>query len=341
MLHANLTLESLQQQTPVLDLSADSIIIHDLDGNIIFANKSAYESRGYTKEEMSRMKLSDILASEETGLSAQRIADIFEKGELRVESAHLRKDGSLFPVETHVKLIEIEGYKYCCSVIRDITGGKRAEEALLQSEARYRRITEDLTDYLYTVRIENGRAAGTQHSPACLAVTGYTAEEFAADPYLWIRMVAPEDRELIIKRVEQILGGNDIMPIEHRIIRKDGMLRWVSDNIILYKDLSGILLSYDGVVKDITGRKRAEGERDKLIVELQDALAKVKHLSGLLPICASCKKIRDDKGYWNQIETYISEHSEALFSHAICPECGKKLYPEYYDKVWGEKTDNG
>ena len=75
--------------------------------------------------------------------------------------------------------------------------------------------------------------------------------------------------------------------------------------------------------------KRHEEEREKLIGELQEALAKVKLLSGLLPICASCKKIRDDNGYWNQIESYIREHSEAEFSHGICPECAKKLYPGY------------
>lgn len=76
--------------------------------------------------------------------------------------------------------------------------------------------------------------------------------------------------------------------------------------------------------------KRAETVRERLIEELQEALARVKTLSGLLPICASCKKIRDDKGYWNQIETYIEAHSEADFSHSICPECARKLYPELY-----------
>ncbi|MEE8329367.1 MAG: response regulator [Thermodesulfovibrionia bacterium] len=75
--------------------------------------------------------------------------------------------------------------------------------------------------------------------------------------------------------------------------------------------------------------KRAEIEREKIILELQDALAKVKTLSGLLPICASCKKIRDDKGYWNQIEAYIAEHSDAEFSHGICPGCAKKIYPKF------------
>jgi phosphoserine phosphatase RsbU/P len=70
-------------------------------------------------------------------------------------------------------------------------------------------------------------------------------------------------------------------------------------------------------------------EKDELIARLQDALENVKRLSGLLPICSSCKKIRDDKGYWNQIERYIAEHSEAEFSHGICPECVRKLYPQY------------
>jgi len=91
------------------------------------------------------------------------------------------------------------------------------------------------------------------------------------------------------------------------------------------------------LTEEIAERERMETERDKLIVELQEALAKVNQLSGLLPICAACKKIRDDKGYWTHLETYISEHSEALFSHAICPECGKKLYPEHYDDVWGKE----
>ncbi|HEY6837834.1 MAG TPA: response regulator [Geobacteraceae bacterium] len=82
-------------------------------------------------------------------------------------------------------------------------------------------------------------------------------------------------------------------------------------------------------------RKEAEAERERLIAELQDAMAKIKMLQGLLPICASCKRIRDDKGYWNQIELYISEHSEAEFTHGICPECLEKLYPDYVNKMKG------
>ena len=75
--------------------------------------------------------------------------------------------------------------------------------------------------------------------------------------------------------------------------------------------------------------RKSQEEREKLIVELRDALSKIRTLSGLLPICSSCKKIRNDEGYWEQIETYIRNRSEAEFSHGICPECLKKLYPEF------------
>ena len=76
--------------------------------------------------------------------------------------------------------------------------------------------------------------------------------------------------------------------------------------------------------------KQADKEKSKLIIELQDALAEVKTLSGLIPICSWCKKIRDDKGYWNRIESYIKEHSEAEFTHGICPQCAEKQYPELF-----------
>jgi len=85
--------------------------------------------------------------------------------------------------------------------------------------------------------------------------------------------------------------------------------------------------------KEIDRRKNREQELLNLNKELKDSIETIKTLRGLIPICASCKKIRDDKGYWNQIETYIQKHSEAEFSHGICPECARKLYPELYKKT--------
>jgi len=81
-----------------------------------------------------------------------------------------------------------------------------------------------------------------------------------------------------------------------------------------------------GIITDITENKKKEAQRETLISNLEDAIKHIKQLSGLLPICSSCKKIRDDKGYWKQIENYIEDHSEALFSHSICPDCSNELY---------------
>jgi len=85
-------------------------------------------------------------------------------------------------------------------------------------------------------------------------------------------------------------------------------------------------------VTDLVSEILQAFSKSAVIAELKKALEEIKTLSGFLPICASCKKIRDDKGYWNQIEVYISEHSEAEFSHGICPECAQKLYPDIYNE---------
>ncbi len=85
------------------------------------------------------------------------------------------------------------------------------------------------------------------------------------------------------------------------------------------------------LMRDVTERRRAEKEREKLVADLSNALTNLKRLSGLLPICASCKKIRDDKGYWHQVENYMKDHAEVEFSHGICPECSARLYPDLQD----------
>ena len=111
----------------------------------------------------------------------------------------------------------------------------------------------------------------------------------------------------------------------------------VDDYII--KDAAGGYLELLPVVlpavvqhyRDRQAHRQAEAERERLIVELQAALANLKILRGLIPICAACKKVRDDQGYWTQVEVYIRDHSEAEFSHGMCPDCMKKWYPEFYE----------
>jgi PAS domain S-box-containing protein len=211
----------------------------------------------------------------------------------------------------------------------------RADRQLRESEDRYRRLTQALTDYTYTVIVENSVPGETIHSPACVAVTGYSQEEFRNDPNLWISMVESADRPAVIRQAREVLAGKNPQPLEHRIIRKDGVRRWVCNTPVARVDAKGMVISYDGLIQDISIRKQAEEERERLVRELQEALASVKTLRGMLPICSSCKKIRDDAGYWTQVESYIMLHTDAHFSHGLCPECAKELYPGIFGKQEG------
>ncbi|MCX5902548.1 MAG: PAS domain S-box protein, partial [Proteobacteria bacterium] len=118
---------------------------------------------------------------------------------------------------------------------------------------------------------------------------------------------------------------------------KNGKVVPVEQNSFMLKDKQGNISGSASIIRDITERQRIETERERLIAELQKALVQVKTLSGFIPICSSCKKVRNDSGYWEQVEGYISTHSEAEFSHSICPDCAQKLYPEIYAKIGKDK----
>jgi PAS domain S-box-containing protein len=109
--------------------------------------------------------------------------------------------------------------------------------------------------------------------------------------------------------------------------------RWVQTDKIPYRDKEERIIGIIGFAIDITERKQAEEALEEEHGRLQKALDEVRTLRGIVPICSNCKKIRDDKGFWNQVEKYVSDHTEAKFSHGICPDCVKELYPELYKKV--------
>jgi PAS domain S-box-containing protein len=113
--------------------------------------------------------------------------------------------------------------------------------------------------------------------------------------------------------------------------RKNGQVFPSLISASILHDSRGEVIGIMGVSRDITRQKDVEAEREQLILELQEAVAKIKTLRGLVPICSSCKKIRDDQGFWQQLEVYIQEHSDAEFSHGLCPDCAKKLYPGIFE----------
>ncbi|MGD0247793.1 MAG: ATP-binding protein [Candidatus Limnocylindrales bacterium] len=129
---------------------------------------------------------------------------------------------------------------------------------LAESEERYRRITQTVTDYVFTVKVDPKGGLTTRHGPASVAVTGYSPDEFAANPGLWLDMVVPEDRDRVLAQVDDVLKKGSARPIDHRIVRKDGATRFVRSTPVPQYAPDGSLVGYDGVLKDITERRALE-----------------------------------------------------------------------------------
>jgi len=168
---------------------------------------------------------------------------------------------------------------------------------------------------------------------AAESLTGWSMDAANGKPLEQVfHLIDKHTGKSLTNQMENLLDSGKISsPSSHwLLVRKDeaAIPVWCSGAPI--RDQQGRLKGLVVVFRDISLQRKAEEKKDALISELKAAMSKVQMLSGLLPICASCKKIRDDRGYWNRIESYIRSHSEAEFSHGICPDCAKELYPELH-----------
>jgi PAS domain S-box-containing protein len=152
-------------------------------------------------------------------------------------------------------------------------------------------------------------------NPAWERTLGFTREELMSRRF--IEFVHPDDRERTVAQNGAVRGGDNALGFENRYLCKDGSYRWLLWNSSPV-DSAGVIY---GVARDITARKLAEDERARLLAELQTTLAELKTLREILPICAYCRKIRDDQDYWSTVESYIARHTNTQFSHGICPHC--------------------
>jgi len=139
----------------------------------------------------------------------------------------------------------------------------------------------------------------------------------------WTEGIFPEDFKRCLEIYLSSFKKREVFEMEYRLRRYDGEYRWLFDRGVPFEDEQGSFGGYIGSCIDIT-----ESVEARLLV-LREQKSEIRQLRGMLPICSHCKKIRDDKGYWTQIEEYIHEHSEAEFSHSICQECAKKYYPDF------------
>jgi PAS domain S-box-containing protein len=152
-------------------------------------------------------------------------------------------------------------------------------------------------------------------NPAWERTLGFTRTELMSQPF--IEFVHPDDRERTLKQNAAVRGGGQALSFENRYLCKDGSFRWLHWNAAP-DSTEKVIYS---VARDITASKKAEEERQQIVRELQAALAEVRSLQEILPICSYCRKIRDDENYWHTVESYISEHTTSRFSHSICPSC--------------------
>ena len=325
----------------LIETSPDPIIMYSMNGALIAANKQAAVTYGVPAVSDLLLEVKnvfDLISEQEKSVAKTGLLRMEADGTPRQNEYHIKlRDGRMMTAELHSSVVcsasgEATAFM---SIVRDITERSQLEEDLRKSEERYRTILEDIDEGYFENDLEGNL---TFVNDSMCRHLGYPREELIGMNYRQYNDAA------VIKKVRDIFNvvyktGKPSPKYEAVYVRKDGKKHHSEARGSLMRNAKGEPVGFRGIVRNIDERKRAEKERDDLISELQQALAKIKTLSGLLPVCASCKKIRDDKGYWKQIELYISEHSDAKITHGICPDCLKKLYPEICKNVqFDEKT---
>jgi len=303
------------------------ILVLDTEGHIVRFNPYMEALCGYKLEEVQgRDWFTTFLPEQDYDCIREvfkaAVNDANTKGHINPIVA---KDGREIITEWYDKTLKDPDAKTIglVSIGQDITERKQAEKALGESERKFSTLFHASPVYIAFTALNDGRFLDV--NDAFTKVTGFERNEVLGRTPIQIGLwFAPEERSKYIELAQQYGGFHEE---EVRFRKKNGDPLygfWSAEKI----ELGGkaCLIS---VFVDTTERKKAQEalrqERDKL----RTALSEIKTLSGLVPICSNCKKIRDDQGYWNQIEKYIGERSNAQFSHGICPECAKKLYPEF------------
>jgi PAS domain S-box-containing protein len=331
--------ESMQHERYILrtliDNLPDAIFIKDEHCRKIIANVADVHNVGLQSE-------SDVLGKDDFMLFPKEIAERFYEDDKAVlqtgqpvlnrEEYFLEKNGqkrwlltSKLPLrDERDRIIGLVG------IGRDITKRKLAEESLEQERNLLRTLIDNLPDMIFFKDVDGRYVLDNQSHLRSLGlknqedILGKRTYDFNPPE---LAQSYSEDELQVIQTKKELLDKEELA------VHKDtGEQRWHLTSRVPLIDSQGNVTGIVGIARDITEHKRAEAERERLIKELQTALADIKVLSGLVPICANCKKIRDDKGYWNQLEGYIQEHSQARFSHGVCPDCMQKLYPNFVPK---------
>jgi PAS domain S-box-containing protein len=302
-------------------------LVVDPAGRIVLVNAQTEELFAYGLDELLSQSV-EVLLPElfRDKLSPATVASTdsseWQRGPVSMELRGLRKDGKELPLEISLVPLDTPDGPLVCCVIRKIANHQQAEQALRDTEERFRLMVEHSHDIM-TVRDADGKVRYT--SPSISRIMGYTPEQMVGST--GFELIHPEDRSTVENALNEFWKNpGERGSIQYRAKHANGT--WVALEVVAYNLLDHPAVR--GVVingRDISQRKQQESGKDQMIAELQQTITSVKSLSGVLPICASCKKIQEGDN-WQQIEAYIRDRSQVEFSHGMCPECTGLWYPE-------------
>ena len=331
-MESNIQPDKANRYEGILETMEEGYFEVDLEGNYTFVNDSVCKIHGASREELIGLNYKKYMENETAKKVRKVFNQVYQTGMpyKLFEWEIIKADGTKAVEESSVYLIRNArgariGFR---GIFREISERKKTQEVLRQSEERYRTILDNIEEGYFEVDL-SGNFIFVNESLG--RIIGLPKE----------RLLGMNNREYMDEKTAQRIyeifkevyrTGLPGKVFEWEIKRENGTRAIEECSVSLIRNVQGEGIGFRGIMRDATERKRLEEEREKFIAQLQEALAKVKTLSGFLPICASCKKIRDDRGYWMQIEAYIRDHSEAEFSHGICPECKEKLYGSFLEE---------
>jgi len=296
--------------------SRDGIVVLDRGGGVVEANERYAQQLGYALDEVYRLHIWDWDSSFPKPELLRMLAEVDPSGD-HFETVHTRKDGSTYNVEISSNGAEIGGQKYIFCVCRDITERKELEQRLEDEIAWRRMLVWQSRDGIVVLNRAGGVVEANEEFARQI---GYSLDE-CQRLHIWEWNPGVPKDVLLQMLAEVGVAGESI---ESTHTRKDGSTYEVEISS-QGSEIAGEKYVL-AVCHDVSERNRIQAERERLIGELQEALAEIRTLRGILPVCSYCHKVRDDEGYWHRVDVYIRDHSEANVSHGICPDCLKKYY---------------
>jgi len=327
MSHGRTTLSEAVSRAVLVSAPA-GILVFDSAGRIVLVNAQTEELFAYGLDELLSQSVEGLLPELFREDRLQQSAgptnsSAWRRGPVSLDLRGLRKDGKELPLEISLVPLDTPDGPLVCCMIRKIASNQQAEQALRDAEERFRLMVENSHDIM-TVRDADGKVRYT--SPSISRIMGYTQEQMVGST--GFELVHPDERSTVENALKEFWKNPGARgTLQFRARHATGS--WISLEVVAYNLLDHPAIH--GVVingRDISERKREEAGKDQMIAELEQTITSVKTLTGILPICASCKKIQEGDS-WRQIEAYVRDRSQLEFSHTMCPECTVLWYPEH------------